>query len=284
METIPEIADKTKASKYIKSDLAYFAKKHHAERSEDYQMHCHLFYEIYYFIEGDVDYMVEGKVYHPQKNSILLLKPGVAHGVKVKSNREYIRYAFHFMQDLIPVEHREILFSPFFEEKIYYENVNLIESFEQVLRCEELSKRVKDIAIMCRLESLLTEIYAMRRHLDEQDMNPHSAEKITYYINEHLTESINLDELASIFFISKSQLNRIFRKSMNITVGNYISLKRIHLARRFMLEGQSAEQAAISSGFKDYSTFYRTYKRIMGYAPTHTIDRRLFPSEEPEED
>ena len=63
---------------------------------------------------------------------------------------------------------------------------------------------------------------------------------------------------------------------MNTTVGNYISLKRVHLARQLMLEGLSAEEAAIETGYKDYSTFYRTYKKIMGYSPTQTKDHTIF--------
>ena len=261
--------------KGFKNDLVGFSRNDKDKIGHDYEMHCHLFYEIYYFISGDVDYMVEGKIYHPAPNSILLLKPGAAHGVKI--NREdYKRYAFHFMPDIIPLEHRDILLSPFYEDNIYYENVDLVSSFDNVLDADNLPKNIRDIAAACRFENILTNIFILGSHKENIDQNPHSAEKIVNYLNEHLTESINLEELANIFFISKSQLNRIFRKNMNITVGNYISLKRIHLARQLMLEGLSAEEAAINSGYKDYSTFYRTYKKIMGYAPTQTKDHRLF--------
>lgn len=257
------------------SDLAGFSRNDLDKIGHDYEMHCHLFYEIYYFISGDVDYMVEGKTYHPAPKSILLLKPGSAHGVKI--NREdYKRYSFHFMPDIIPLEHRDILLSPFFEDKIYYESVDLVDSFDAVLNAGELHKNIRDIAVACKFECLLTEIFTLGIHKENKEVNPHSAEKIVNYLNEHITENINLDELSNIFFISKSQLNRIFRKSMNITVGNYISLKRIHLARQLILEGASAEEAAISSGYKDYSTFYRTYKKTMGYAPTQTKDHTLF--------
>jgi len=261
--------------KNFTSDLAGFSRNDTDKIGHDYEMHCHLFYEIYYFISGDVDYMVEGKIYHPAPNSVLLLKPGSAHGVKI--NREdYKRYAFHFMPDVIPLEHRDILLSPFFDDNIYYENVDLISSFDAVLDAGDLHKSIRDIAVTCKFESLLTEIFSLGIHNKDKEINPHSAEKIVSYLNEHLTENINLETLANIFFISKSQLNRIFRKSMNITVGNYISLKRIYLARQLMLEGSSAEEAALQSGYKDYSTFYRTYKKIMGYAPTQTKGHTLF--------
>lgn len=261
--------------KNFKNDLVGFSRNDIAEKSFNYDMHCHLFYEIYYFISGDVDYAVEGKIYHPKPYSILLLKPGAAHGVKV--NREdYKRYAFHFMPDIIPLEHRDILLSPFFEDNICYENVDLVKSFDAVLDIEDLNKNIRDIALSCRLENLLTEIFTLGEHKEAEEPKPRSVENIVSYLNEHLLENISLDELSSVFFISKSQLNRIFRKSMNTTVGNYISLKRVHLARQLMLEGLSAEEAAIETGYKDYSTFYRTYKKIMGYSPTQTKDHTIF--------
>lgn len=261
--------------KDFKNDIIYFSRNDNDIVGSDYLVHCHLFYEIYYFISGDVDYMVEGKTYHPAPHSILLVKPGAAHGVKI--NREdYKRYSFHFMPDIVPLEHRDVLLSPFYEDNIYYENVDLINKFDSVLEADDLPKNIRDIAAACRFENLLTDIFTLGIHVENTDQNPHSAEKIAHYINEHLTESISLDELAAIFFISKSQLNRIFTKSMNLTVGNYISLKRIHLARQFMLEGMSAEDAALKSGFKEYSTFYRSYRKIMGYAPTHIKKHTLF--------
>lgn len=256
----------------IKNDLVDFSKKQTTENMEEFYLHCHGFYEIYYFVSGHVDYMVEGAHYSPRPGTLIFFRPGMIHGVKVHGDREYIRYAFHFMPDILPPEHREVLFSPFYEENVYYEREGLGPCFDYVLGAASLPKKVREIAVGSRFEALLTELYAIRARSGESAAPTDLAGSITAYINEHITEEISLDDLARLFFISKSQLNRIFRKSMDTTVGNYISLKRINLARQLLHSGETAEAAAAAAGFRDYSTFYRTYKRILGHSPAQTLN------------
>lgn len=260
----------------IKNDLVDFSKKRTVENTEEFYLHCHGFYEIYYFVSGHVDYMVEGTHYSPKPGTLIFFKPGSIHGVKIHGDREYIRYTFHFMPDIIPPEHREVLFSPFYEETVYHENVELFSCFDYVLAAGDLPKKVREMAVACRFEALLTELYAIKSHQGEGSTPAADLSgTIVAYINEHITEDISLDELAKSFFISKSQLNRIFRKSMDTTVGNYISLKRVNIARQLLHSGETAEAAAAAAGFRDYSTFYRTYRRILGHSPAQTTNYHI---------
>ena len=261
----------------IKNDLMDFSKKQTRESSEEFLLHCHGFFEIYYFTGGHVDYMVEGSHYNLKPGTLILFKPGAVHGVKIWGDQEYTRYAFHFMPDLIPPEHRELLLSPFYENLVVYENVDLAPAFDFVLLAADLPKKVRQIAVASRFCSLLTQLYALKLHQgDSAAPAGDLTGAIIAYINEHITEEITLDEIAQHFFISKSQLNRVFRRSMDTTVGNYISLKRVNIARQLLYGGESAEAAAAAAGFRDYSTFYRSYRRILGYSPAQTLQQRIF--------
>ena len=264
--------------KRINNDILDFSRKSSFENMPEYQLHCHSFYEIYYFVGGQVEYMVEGTRYIPAPQSVMLFKPGVVHGVQVKEDVLYTRYAFHFVADCIPLEHREALLAPFYDDKIYYEceSKELENLFDFVLASEELPKKIREIGVLSRFEALLTQLYTINSHSLEDTISSDSAADIVAYINQHITEEISLDELAKHFFISKSKLNRVFKKSMDTTVGNYISLKRANIARQFMHRGESAENAAVLSGFRDYSTFYRTYKKVLGHSPAETYLHTLF--------
>ncbi len=99
----------------------------------------------------------------------------------------------------------------------------------------------------------------------EQDQEPVRA--IIEYLGERLAEPLSLDDLSNRFFISKNQLNRVFRQATGTTVGNYISHKRIALAQQLMLKGIPASEAALRVGFGDYSSFYRAYRRLNGSSP-----------------
>jgi AraC-like DNA-binding protein len=261
--------------KKIRNDMVDFSIRSTFEDVPEYQLHCHGFYEIYYFISGCVEYMVEGKHYELKPGTILLFRPNLVHGVKVDKTSLYTRYAFHFLPEYVPKEHRDVLLAPFLEENVLYENPGIEQWFDRVLDTAELPKEVREIAVISRFESLLTELYGLKSHSVDGEKTLLS-DGVVAYINEHITEDISLDDIAKKFYISKSQLGRIFKRSMDTTVWNYISLKRANIARQLIYRGESAESAATAAGFGDYSTFYRTYKKVTGHSPTETSSLLTF--------
>ncbi|MFI3326253.1 MAG: AraC family transcriptional regulator [Clostridia bacterium] len=246
----------------------YFSKTSDPYINDKYQLHCHSFYELYYFINGDIKYMVEGKIYTPKPYSIFLFKPGVVHGLQNVSDTTYTRYTFHFDEEFLPIEHKELLLSSFHGESIYFENINLVSSADLVLEAKTFEdETLSDFAIKLRFETLLTQLFPLG-NLKGDDPKDNLAFKITAYIDENFNKNLCLGTIASTFFISKSQLSRIFKKDLNSTVGNYIALKRSVKAKQLINQGYSASTVATLCGFKDYSTFFRTYKKHMGVSPT----------------
>ena len=88
------------------------------------------------------------------------------------------------------------------------------------------------------------------------------------YIQEHLSEEINVDILAGQFYISKFYLMRQFKEATGYSIHQYINEKRIQMARRMILSGMPASVACYECGFHDYSTFARRFKEIVGEAPS----------------
>ena len=56
-----------------------------------YNMHIHDRCEIYFFICGKVDYLVEGSIYPLDENSILIMRPSESHTAKILK-KEYNLY------------------------------------------------------------------------------------------------------------------------------------------------------------------------------------------------
>ena len=88
------------------------------------------------------------------------------------------------------------------------------------------------------------------------------------YLNANLTSSMTLDALSAHFFVSKFHLCRAFKKRNGITVMDYLTRKRILLAKQWIAEGDSVSNVAYRVGFADYSTIFRAYRKIMGCSPT----------------
>ena len=73
--------------------------RHIREENADgngYTMHIHERCEIYYFIDGNADYLVEGSEYRMKRGSLLVMRPGEVHRAKLLANGIYERYAVNF--------------------------------------------------------------------------------------------------------------------------------------------------------------------------------------------
>ncbi|MDO4283984.1 MAG: AraC family transcriptional regulator [Eubacteriales bacterium] len=243
-----------------------------------YDLHCHNFYELYFFLNGDADYLVEGHHYRPAPESLLLLAPHVFHGVRVNTDSEYRRFALHFHPDLLTTEHRSFLLSVFPspeqpQRQIYFEEVgrwDLPAYFRAMLDCASLPEALFDQMLPISMESLLSRILTMAADCAPLSPTARSAGSISdliLYLNRHLQEPITLDDLSRRFFISKHHLNKVFRKATGTTVVDYLLHKRVTLAQQLLMEGHSAQEAAMQAGFGDYSSFYRSYRRILGHSP-----------------
>lgn len=247
--------------------------------TDSYQVHCHSFHEIYYFVEGDADYLVEGKEYRLTPNSLILLSPHTLHGVRVNSAADYVRCAIHFEVAAVPPEHRQILLSPFPGNKknspkeVFYEHTDhyeLITFFRQFVDSQKQPEPLCSQYYPIYLQGLLAQISLISQSLRPTTITSNVSDTITdiiHYVNEHLAAPLSLDLLSARFFISKYYLNRAFKKATGTTVMDYVIYKRVIMARQLILNGHTASDAAIRSGFGDYSSFYRSYRKIMGQSP-----------------
>ncbi|MFF2091932.1 AraC family transcriptional regulator [Paenibacillus sp. NPDC058174] len=253
------------------------------QQTEEYALHCHPFYEVFYFISGEVSYLIEGKRYIPTPHSLLLIPPNVFHGVKIESTVTYARYALHFLPGLLPIEMRTTLLSPFHSQgdssDFYFPGAadsGMTSFFEQLMDCREMDDDIRELSTRIRLEALLSQLLFMSRSRKDRrttELHSQTMTAVLAYLNEWLTAEITLDELSARFFISKHHLNKMFRKATGTTIGHYILHKRVVLASQLMQEGHPASAAAINAGFQHYSSFYRAYKKIYGHSPTERGDQ-----------
>lgn len=250
----------------------------------DYGIHYHEYYELYYFVEGDAEYMVEGKVYHMTPHSLLLLSPYSFHGVKVCSDAPYTRYFIYFSPEIFPPHQRELLLACFPDnqknspKEVFYEhteNYNLLAYLENLVTSQAQPISVRNQYFDIYTSALLAQINLMSQALRPSPVTTTRSQTISDildYINDHLSENITLDLLSERFFISKHYLNRSFKKATGTTVIDYVIYKRAIHARQLLYNGLSATEAGLASGFHDYSSFYRAYKKTFDCSPK--LDRK----------
>lgn len=263
---------------HIYTDTISFGYDISCRPTDNFTLHCHNFYEVYFFLEGNVDYLVEGQKYTPVPGSLLLLSPHTFHGARIYDDQVYRRFSLHFHPSVLAMERRVFLLSVFptperqFKQKIYFDHVeqyHLSTYFEALKSCAFQNQDLQNQTLPIYIEALLARIISMQ---EPEAYTPHSPEsnmvlEIIRFLNQHLCESITLDMISERFFISKHHLNKVFRKATGTTVINYLLYKRIITAQQMLINGCSTQNAALSTGFADYSSFYRSYIRILGHPP-----------------
>ena len=89
------------------------------------------------------------------------------------------------------------------------------------------------------------------------------------YIEEHLTERLNLNQVAEHIGLSTNYLSSLFKKEMGISFVDYVAEKRVEKAEELLKNtDMKTWEVAERTGFVDESYFSKTFKRITGKRPS----------------
>lgn len=89
------------------------------------------------------------------------------------------------------------------------------------------------------------------------------------YINEKISERIDIDSLCEVVHMSKYHLCRKFKKHMGITIMQYITDTRVELAKDMLIgkEKISVSEVSEKCGFTNVSYFCAIFKKVTGLSP-----------------
>ncbi|WP_437616331.1 helix-turn-helix domain-containing protein [Erwinia sp. V71] len=96
----------------------------------------------------------------------------------------------------------------------------------------------------------------------------HRLEQVRQLLKAEPEKNHTLDALASIAAMSPSSLRSKFRLLYGDSVFNYLRDCRLELARRYLREGHSVQQAAWMSGYQHATNFATAFRRRYGVAPS----------------
>jgi AraC-like DNA-binding protein len=103
---------------------------------------------------------------------------------------------------------------------------------------------------------------------------PDDVRRAIDYINENLSSEINVKKLAQVSHVTENTLTRHFNASIGISPYAYIKNLRFSHAFSALEKGASVTEAAVSSGFSDYSHFIAEFKKRYGKTP-HQIKKDI---------
>ena len=95
----------------------------------------------------------------------------------------------------------------------------------------------------------------------------HQVDDILAYINQNISQTITVEQLAGQFYLSESYICRIFKSATGTTINKYITARRISIAKAVLSESGNVNEAFERSGFTDYSNFFKAFTKAVGVSP-----------------
>jgi AraC family transcriptional regulator len=93
--------------------------------------------------------------------------------------------------------------------------------------------------------------------------------RVLIYIEEHLNETLELEELAKIARISPYYFHRLFRVYLNETVADYVKRLRLQRAAQHLQYSKSSiTDIALEIGYETPSSFTKVFNQVMGQSPS----------------
>lgn len=89
------------------------------------------------------------------------------------------------------------------------------------------------------------------------------------YIEEHLQETIRLDDLAALAGFSPYHYCRVFQYSVGFPVMEYVRKRRMAHAAVELVAGQRVLDVAVKYGFDTHAGFTKAFRRVLGLTPEH---------------
>ena len=244
-------------------------------RFRSFDFHAHDQYEIFFFLKGEIQYYLEDKAYLLVPGDLLIIPPSVLHrAVVVDENAAYQRYILMLSEGYC---HRLLngVDGLFTRKEMPPMHISLHgdqrEDFQK--RLEQMMLLNGDpagfLACDCLCTLLLLQLQTLAQHYAHTEQpSRQQAQEIVRYINAHFTSDISLEDVAKHFFISKTHLMRQFKKYTHTTVHQYITTKRIMLAKALLKEKIPLAEVAEACGFASYAAFYQAFLHHTGTCPS----------------
>ncbi len=133
------------------------------------------------------------------------------------------------------------------------------------------SDYIRDMRINGKLNDLLTLLMESSWHQERCSNAPKKMEVscVKSFLDEHYSEKLSLEGVASRFFIDKHYLARLFKAQYGVTLVTYLQQVRITYAKRMLrFTDKSIEEIGLECGMGDLHYFSRVFKKLEGVSPS----------------
>lgn len=244
---------------------------------QNISLHSHSFYEILLCRSSDrVEYLVGRERYKLSGGDLLIVAPGVSHRPIMPKDMTvpYERDILWVREEIVDRVKEQFSLT----ERPQFELMNvkgtvwsyIAELFDGGIKESESEATGYLEATLAFASLILTHIYRALTSGNAQNfgaLKPTLVTSIIEYIEENIDKKLTIELIAQHFYVSRSTVIKLFRETMYTSLHDFVTQRRLILAKQLISKGEAMETVAIKCGFSDYSVFYKAFKKEYGLSP-----------------
>lgn len=253
-----------------------------------YPWHFHSEYEIIYVEESHGERFVADTMEYFYPGDVILLGSNLPHymrsdeayykgdpslrvkGVVIQFAHDYMDHAISNYADLNPVK--------LFLEKSrrgwhfpYPENIHIIECIKELPASKGIHRIINLLLLLDKMADFKHKRLLGSPHFSEKlsEVPDNRIEKILSYMMYHYTESLKLDDIASMVSMNTSAFCRYFKEKTGKSYIEYMQDLRIGYACKLLIGTlHDISQISLECGFNTTCHFNKVFKRNTGFTPS----------------
>ncbi|MBE6003116.1 MAG: helix-turn-helix domain-containing protein [Lachnospiraceae bacterium] len=229
---------------------------------------------ILFLLEGKMTVRYRDEDFRMTEEDIILINPGTEYEITECTDALYgiAIYPMQLMSDILKNSRMMFYCNSVVDMSHSYRDLRDI-LFELTAEYTEDSHKSSayNASLLLKLLDCLVENYQLEVNdlADEETEADARMREMMQYILSNLDRDINLNELADSMFVSASTLSRIFKKHTGVYFADYVMQLRVQSSLQLLRSTkQSITQIALTCGFANSASFNRSFRKVMGVAPT----------------
>ncbi|MGZ3142646.1 AraC family transcriptional regulator [Lentzea chajnantorensis] len=231
----------------------------HAEfTTHVYPAHTHDAWTLLLIDTGAVRYELDRHEHGALVDGVTLLPPHVPHDGRSAHESGFRKRVLYLDGDVLPAGlvgksvDTPMLVDPLLRRRVDQLHLVLDEPLEAQSRLALITERITH-----HFAGTAPQVFA----------DPTLADRLRELLDASLPAGLTLAEAAAELQSSSTHLVRAFSRRFGLPPHRYLTGRRVDLARRHLLEGRPAAEAAVLAGFHDQSHLTRHFRRVLGTSP-----------------
>ncbi len=256
------------------------------EQGNKSDIHTHDFLEISIVLEGQANYTIEEQKFQLNAGQIMLFNPGTHHGEEQRTGT--YSHQLHIGLTNISLDGLKRNHLPT-KKAILNLGEYQWEFLDKAWRLvKEYSEEQPEFQLMVKaliIEMLVLILRSLEKVQDNTvtlalsknaKRKQYLVNHAIYYLENHHTQEITLEQLADTLYVSPTYLSKVFKESTGMSPINYLIQVRLKHAKELLANEQlTIREISQAVGYQDAYHFSKLFKKYYGVSPSQLAKKSL---------